>query len=96
MFGDDVFSFYLRHKGIDATAWGKLFKSNLFLDKRFPVGLAYEDFYIMPEIFSLANSLTMLDKEVYYYRVRQGSISRSFSEKTFDIVQGLGCGILSC
>ncbi len=59
--------------------WNKIFKSSLFKDIRFTVGLTFEDVAIMHWIFHLASTgIYLSDRVLYYYRKnRPGSIVHS-------------------
>ena len=74
---------------------GKLYKADLFRDIRFPIGRLYEDFIITWEILKKIDSVSVVEKKMYFYRQREGSIVNSiflpnrmdfiyFAEKVFD------------
>ena len=68
-------------QSFDMSMWGKLFKRELFNEISFPIGVNGEDFFVMPKI--LAKGSTFYDPTpLYYYRQRQGSITRG-SEVTY-------------
>lgn len=72
-------------KQISTCAWNKLYKRKLFEHIRFPEGRVYEDKAVMHEIFHICETIAIDKRAVYYYQLRQNSISRSaFSEKNFD------------
>ena len=58
---------------IDGYAWGKLYKRNLFEDVRFPVGMIFEDFYLIPEIVLKASTIAETKYKLYYYFQRSDS-----------------------
>lgn len=49
---------------IDRSAWGEC---------RFPVGIEYEDLYLMPFVYSRLDSVAIVPDALYGYRQRQGS-----------------------
>jgi glycosyltransferase involved in cell wall biosynthesis len=52
----------------------KLYKAKMFETLRFEPGLLYEDLYIAPRLFALADTVAVLDGVSYGYRQRSGSI----------------------
>ena len=47
---------------IDAFAWDKLYKKNLFENIRYPVGQNYEDIFVILEIFEKTKKVLILEK----------------------------------
>lgn len=73
-------------KSFLASAWGKLYKSELFNDIRFTVGRFYEDIDIMHEIFWKCNKIAYCNAKLYGYVHRDESITtQKFSQKDLDI-----------
>ena len=71
--------------------WGKLYKRELLNDIRFREGLHYgEDKLFVVETL-LANKADMgyVHEPLYNYRLREGSMMRSFSYKTYDAITAL-------
>lgn len=69
------------------VAWTKLYKKELFNGVRFPEGQINEDFNVARFIVEKAETIIHLNKSVYNYRIRQGSILRSpFSEKNLYLI----------
>lgn len=69
-------------------AWNKLYKAELWSDIRFPEpNCAYEDMAIMYRVFEKACRVSYMDKPLYYYRQRKGSITHnaSFNRQRFVI-----------
>jgi|GEM_PF-91348 len=60
---------------------GKLYKSDLFRELRFEVGKLGEDGYLNQKIYLLAEKTIYLNAGLYAYRQREGSSSRSWTEK---------------
>lgn len=59
----------------------KLYKKSLFSDVRFPSGRYFEDLATTYLFFEKANSVSVIDKKLYAYRMRPDSIMNS----TFDV-----------
>ena len=72
----------------DSSACDKLFHRSLFETTRFPLGVVCEDVPVMYRIVLEAGEAAMLNRPLYNYRHRRGSISASsISEKTFHFSQ---------
>ena len=56
-------------------AWGKLIRRNLISDDFFPVGRRYEDIGSMYRVFDKCNKLVESSAKLYFYRIREGSIT---------------------
>lgn len=67
---------------------GKLFKTDLFRNVRFPVGKIYEDQGTIPRLFYLADKAVLIPDGLFYaYRFRKGSTTHSaFSPRKFEDV----------
>ncbi|MFE1821030.1 CDP-glycerol glycerophosphotransferase family protein [Streptomyces anulatus] len=68
----------------DRVAWNKVFRRS-FWDAHgfaFPVGKLYEDTPVMIPAHHLAGSVDVLHQHVYYWRVREGSITRRRTDVT--------------
>lgn len=66
----------------DRVAWNKVFRKDFWLrhDFAFPEGKLYEDTPVMIPAHFLASSVDVLREHVYYWRVREGSITRRRSD----------------
>lgn len=72
------------------VAWNKLYKKDLFEKHNilYPVGKHHEDTYTTYKLLYYAKSVCIVPKELYYYRVRQGSIMNSvFSLKRLEDIE---------
>lgn len=72
-----------------ASACNKLFKKSLFKDKsmRFEKGKIYEDLCLIPKICLKADRISYVDKPLYNYVIRGGSIMIGANlEKNLDII----------
>lgn len=73
--------------GIPVNAWGKLYKIELFKKRRFPAGRVHEDQAIVPLVCYEADSIFLINQNLYGYRIRPESITREkFSLKRYDDV----------
>lgn len=76
----------LLERKISVSACGKLFKTDLFKNIRFPYGLLYEDLATTYKIVELCNAVCYVNCSLYKYRRRSNSITTSsFSLKKMDI-----------
>ena len=72
------------------AVWNKLYKKELWDKTRFRTDLvAASDHLVTFQVFDGCNSVYVIDRPLYLYRIRQGSISRNFSVKNIE------CQILS-
>ena len=62
-------------------AWGKLYKARLFEQLRFDIGKLGEDGYLNQKVYLLSEKVIYLNKGLYAYRIRKGSLSRIWTEK---------------
>ncbi len=83
----------LLYRGDDAVpvnAWGKLYRSELIADLRFPVGKLHEDQAFVPIACWRAKAVAAVSAGAYYYRDRPESItSKKFSVKRYDDIWGV-------
>ena len=76
-------------KYFDTSAWGKLYKTNLFTKNKiyYPKGKLYEDLATTYKVFLKANNIVFINKNLYYYRQRKSSIMGSkFNIKEMDYI----------
>lgn len=79
---------YSGDKRIHPTAWGKLYRCELFDHLRFPVGKIHEDQYVVSIALYLSKRIAVSEQVLYYYRLRKDSITySSFSTKHFDNIR---------
>ncbi len=72
---------FLKH--ISWSAWGKLYKKELFARKLFAKGRYYEDIILIPEILLDAESIAFTCDANYFYYQRVGSITACWTKKLF-------------
>lgn len=63
------------------SAWGKLYKAKLFDYLRFEKGKLGEDGYFNQKMYLSVNKVVYLNKGLYAYRQRSGSITKTWTEK---------------
>lgn len=66
--------FIMSRKKID-NVWLKLYQKEIFEKLRFPVGVLYEDTYILSHILDIAGNCKIVDEPIYYYYKRKDSIT---------------------
>lgn len=59
------------------SAWGKLYKREIFDSVRFPEGMLYEDLAIVYQVLALTDIIAISNAKLYKYEVRQGSIMQT-------------------
>ena len=63
------------------SAWGKLYKAKLFDYLRFDKGKLGEDGYFNQKMYLSVSKVVYLNKGLYAYRQRSGSITKTWTEK---------------
>ena len=64
---------------INISSWNKMYKRELWNEIRFPDGHVFEEQNTILEIFNLCNRVYIMDRPLYLYRKRPGSISDTIS-----------------
>lgn len=65
----------LQHKNLlTVVAWNKLYKAELFKERRYPAGKIHEDEFIIHHILHRCKKTVYIKNELYYYLQRAGSI----------------------
>ena len=68
------------------VAWNKLYSRKIFEKTRYCVGKKYEDNWILYDVISQCDKISVLNKAYYYYIQRQDSImAMSYSKKDLSI-----------
>jgi len=83
--GKDIF---LNMKDIQAIAWNKLYKREIFNNVRYPEGKLFEDMWVLCDVLNNAKKVSYLNEPLYDYRLRKGSISRDYDERHTDLIAG--------
>lgn len=60
---------------IETSAWGKLYKRELFSKIRYPKGKIYEDYATTYRLFDISDRIAYSDSKKYYYRKNPESIT---------------------
>lgn len=73
---------------VQVMAWGKLYRSSLFHEIRYPKGKVNEDNFTTYKLIEKANKIVCLPRIIYYYRINPtGIMNKKFTESRFDILQ---------
>ena len=68
--------------------WAYLFKKEIFNNLRFKEGVLFEDSDIMYKIVNKCDKIAISNKQLYFYRFRQGSITNSmFDERKIYLIE---------
>ena len=70
-------------------ACNKLFKKELFAEKRFKKGVHFEDIQLIPQLLLECKTLAQTQKFHYQYLERTDSISKTHTEKGLDILKAV-------
>lgn len=69
------------------SAWGKLYKTSLFKENKFRVGILYEDIDVMHKLFWDSERIVYNYSKLYAYQHREGSITtKKFSKRDCEIL----------
>lgn len=74
---DSALSEIFYQKVYDTSAWGKMYKSNLFDNVRYPKGLLFEDLPTTYKLILKCSKVAFCDYKGYYYLLRNDSIEGS-------------------
>lgn len=83
--------FHLAIGEIQNFAWGKLIRSEIAVNHRFPEGRLFEDHYWAHLVFSDAKITASYSLPILHYRQRDDSISYSISLNRLDMLDGWLC-----
>lgn len=82
--GEELAKRIFQWDNVDSAAVDKLYHRSLFREIRYPLGVVSEDIPVTYRVALEAGRVGMLDKPVYYYFHRDGSITTAgFSPKAF-------------
>ena len=77
----------LYQNNIETSAWGKLYKTSLWKEIRFPKGRLFEDIATIYKSFLLSKRIVTISLPLYYYRIRSDSImGKEFYPKKMEAV----------
>ena len=83
---------YLMEQRIHHYPWARLAKRRLYVEGNefFPVGRKMEDIATTARLITRASAVSFLDKELYVYRMREGSTVFEWSHRlTFDTIKAI-------
>ena len=63
------------------TAWGKVYKSELFKEIRYPIGRIHEDEFVTYKLCYEAKKIAYSESRLLFYRQREGSIMKAMPVK---------------
>lgn len=83
--GKEIIRHYLQQDSFSTAAWDKLYRKELFKERRFPVGKLFEDAPVIYDILCNISKVVVIGKPHYHYFQRANSIcGLSFSERKMD------------
>jgi glycosyltransferase involved in cell wall biosynthesis len=85
----DLESYFSVFSDLSYFACNKLFKKELFKDKRFKKGVHYEDIQLIPQLLLECKTLAQTQNFHYQYLERTDSISKTHTEKGLDILNAV-------
>lgn len=68
------------------TAWGKIYRRDVFGDKRFREGITYEDLDIFYRLGTADGRIAVTSAPVYFYRDNPSSITNTFTPSRLDVL----------
>ena len=72
-----------------STAWGKLFKRELFSELRFPYGKYAEDQFLIWKLYMKSDKIYVFNGASYVYRMNPSGLSNIFTLKHLDYIDAL-------
>lgn len=89
--GKDLLNeFYTPCGTVYTVAWNKMYRAEVWKLLHYPEGRLHEDDFVAHRLFWLCNKVVCVDKVLYHYRLRNGSICRTnIRPEHFDAVDGL-------
>lgn len=83
--GHEAFQNMFYQKQIETSAWGKMYKRELFEGIRYPYGLYFEDNPTTYKLLLKSNRVVFQNRQSYFYLIRSNSIEgATFSKKKLD------------
>jgi exopolysaccharide biosynthesis predicted pyruvyltransferase EpsI len=87
---EEALELLIRDEVMKSYAWDKLYRAELFTGVRYPNGRNYEDVATTYLLFDKAERICYIPEYLYYYQMREGSISAHISEKEWH----KNCGLM--
>ena len=82
-----IFEMLLYSDDFDVSAWGKLYKKDLFCDIRFPKDRLFEDAATTYKLIDMCKKIAFKSESKYFYVIRDDSITtKEFNSKKFDLI----------
>ncbi|MCC8098531.1 MAG: glycosyltransferase, partial [Clostridiales bacterium] len=79
------------YKNFQVAAWNKMYERKLFDHVRYPVGIYYEDIATTYKLIGQCNSVAYTHEQLYFYQLRDSSITRSgYNSRDLDKVKNSG------
>jgi len=79
-----------RYRGSMVSACGKLYRSKIFTDIRYPVGRVYEDECVIHRLLDKCKRVVIIEEYLYYQYDRSGSTTRNgYTLKNLQAVQAV-------
>lgn len=79
----------LEYEFLAATAWGKLYRKDLFQNRRYPVGKLSEDMFVTPFLLFELEALALIEEPLYAYFQGGSSITGSaWTPRRMDALEG--------
>lgn len=75
---------YQRH--LNNSAWGKLYRTELFDGLRFREGIWYEDLDMFYRVYERASTVSVTEDRLYFYRDHAGSFINRFTPWRLDVL----------
>ena len=69
------YQLFFPHRDLGTVAWNKLYHRSILEGLHFPVGAIHEDEWLVHQYVSRAEHITVVNRCLYYYVVREGSIT---------------------
>lgn len=83
-------------KGYRFYVWNKMFHRSIFEHVTFPKGELYEDIKPMYQAFKRINHVAYVNKPLYFYRNRPGSITHKYNIRRYDRVMAINYIMRDC
>ena len=89
--GKDLLNeFYTPYGTVYTVAWNKMYRAEVWKLLHYPEGRLHEDDFVAHRLFWRCDKVVCIDKPLYHYRLRNGSICRTnIRPEAFDAVDGL-------
>ena len=76
-----------QRNGLHTSAWGKIYRRNLWESERFTPGIWYEDLDAFYRVWTHGRAFAQLDVAMYGYRQHPGSFLHNFTPRRQDVLE---------